>query len=137
MGADSLNKAETRNRKRRQKEEYKASLNKKLKVKDAKNFDPKVIIKSDGGASGHRVKHLPFPFHSVPEFEAGILANPIGRTFVPETAFRVLTREKVSTKLGTIIPPMSQENVRARKTKGKQRPDKKTPEKNGNPGDKK
>lgn len=112
-----MNKSEVRNRKRKRIEELKGKLNKKVKVLDPKSHDPKVIINPDTGASGHRVKQVPFPFRSVPEFEAGILANPIGRTFVPETAFRVLTREKVSTKMGTIIPPMAEENIRARKTK--------------------
>lgn len=125
VGSDTLNKAEVRDRKRKRREELKSKMSKKLKVVD-KEHDPKVIVNPDTGASGHRVKQVPFPFISVPEFEAGILAHPIGRTFVPETAFRVLTREKVSTKMGTMIPPLAEENIRVRKTKagptaGKQR----------------
>ncbi|XP_055372474.1 U3 small nucleolar RNA-associated protein 14 homolog B [Condylostylus longicornis] len=55
----------------------------------------------------HLVSDLPFPFTSVKDYEASIRA-PIGRTFVPETAFRVLTRPSVETKMGHIIQPMNE-----------------------------
>ncbi|GAB0087849.1 hypothetical protein DMENIID0001_022030 [Sergentomyia squamirostris] len=55
----------------------------------------------------HLVRDLPFPFTSVRDFEASIRA-PIGRTFVPETAHRVLTKPALITKMGTIIEPMDE-----------------------------
>lgn len=123
MDADILNKRDRNKRRREWQKEKKEKMekSKKLKSTNASDYDAKVIINSEAsaGASGHRVKQIPFPFKSVPEFEAGILAHPIGRTFVPETAFRVLTREKVSTKMGTMIPPMAEDNIRKRKKKEK------------------
>lgn len=119
VDADTVNKQEDRRKRLKRKQEFKDKLNKKIKPLESKPFDPKVVINSDPAAGGHRVKQIPFPFTSVPEFEAGMLANPIGRTFVPETAFRVLTKEKVATKKGTMIPPMAEDNIRNRR-KGKE-----------------
>ncbi|XP_057665525.1 U3 small nucleolar RNA-associated protein 14 homolog A [Diorhabda carinulata] len=52
------------------------------------------------------VSEIPFPFKSVKDYEASIRA-PIGRTFVPETAFRKLIEPSVVTKMGTIIEPIN------------------------------
>ncbi|CAD7081999.1 unnamed protein product [Hermetia illucens] len=69
-----------------------------------------VVINEDGNKKlkQHLVSDLPFPFKSVQEYEASIRA-PIGRSFVPETAFRMLTRPATVTKLGTVIEPMNDE----------------------------
>ncbi|XP_055692785.1 U3 small nucleolar RNA-associated protein 14 homolog A isoform X2 [Lutzomyia longipalpis] len=58
-------------------------------------------------AKEHLVRDLPYPFTSVRDFEASIRA-PVGRTFVPETAHRVLTKPNLVTKMGTIIEPMDE-----------------------------
>nr|XP_022900415.1 U3 small nucleolar RNA-associated protein 14 homolog A [Onthophagus taurus] len=63
----------------------------------------------------HMVSDVPFPFKSANEYEATIKA-PVGNTFVPETAFRRLTKPGVTTKLGTVIEPVD-ENVLMRKMK--------------------
>lgn len=69
-----------------------------------------VYINEDGDKKlkEHQVSNLPFPFQSVQDYEASIRA-PIGRTFVPETAFKILTRPSIITKLGAIIDPMDDE----------------------------
>ncbi|BFF96416.1 U3 small nucleolar RNA-associated protein 14 homolog A [Drosophila madeirensis] len=48
-------------------------------------------------ARQHMVSSVPFPFRSLADYEASIRA-PIGRNFVPETAFRMLTRPSVITQ---------------------------------------
>ncbi|XP_030372780.1 U3 small nucleolar RNA-associated protein 14 homolog A [Scaptodrosophila lebanonensis] len=55
----------------------------------------------------HKVSNIPFPFKSLADYEASIRA-PIGRNFVPETAFRMLTRPAVITRKGAIIEPMNE-----------------------------
>jgi U3 small nucleolar RNA-associated protein 14 len=62
---------------------------------------------------------LPFPFTSVKDFEASIRA-PIGNTWIPETAYRKLTKPSVITKLGTIIKPMDEDMLvnKEKKVKG-------------------
>ncbi|KAF7284779.1 hypothetical protein GWI33_021646 [Rhynchophorus ferrugineus] len=54
----------------------------------------------------HQVTEIPFPFKSVIDYEASIRA-PIGKTFVPELAFRKFTRPAVQTRMGTIIEPVT------------------------------
>ncbi|KAJ3646511.1 hypothetical protein Zmor_024096 [Zophobas morio] len=54
------------------------------------------------------VSEVPFPFKTVKDFEASIRA-PIGNTFMPETAYKKLIKLAVTTKMGTIIEPMSKE----------------------------
>ncbi|RZC42217.1 U3 small nucleolar RNA-associated protein 14 A, partial [Asbolus verrucosus] len=56
----------------------------------------------------HMVSEVPFPFKTVKDFEASIRA-PISNTFVPETAYRKLIKPAVTTKMGTIIEPMSKD----------------------------
>lgn len=56
----------------------------------------------------HQVSHLPFPFTSVKDYEASIRA-PIGRDFVPALAHQLLTKPAITTKLGAIIEPMTNE----------------------------
>ncbi|XP_044759823.1 U3 small nucleolar RNA-associated protein 14 homolog A [Coccinella septempunctata] len=74
---------------------------------DNKGF---LIINEDADkkVKEHMVDELPFPFQRVQDFEESIRA-PIGRTFVPETAFRRLTKPAVKTKIGTIIEPMDKD----------------------------
>ncbi|XP_055703979.1 U3 small nucleolar RNA-associated protein 14 homolog A [Phlebotomus papatasi] len=80
---------------------------KNLPRKDSKKDS--VIINEilSGKTKEHLVRDLPFPFTSVKDYEASIRA-PVGRTFVPETAHRVLTKPSLVTKMGTIIEPMDE-----------------------------
>lgn len=73
-------------------------------IKEFKN--PKLTI--------HKVTDVPFPFESVKEYEASIRA-PIGNTFVPEKAHKMLIRPAVITKAGTVIEPMDEEELIERK----------------------
>jgi len=52
----------------------------------------------------HLVSEVPFPFKTVKDYEASIRA-PIGRSFVPELAYRRYIKPAVSTKIGAIIEP--------------------------------
>ncbi|EFA08495.1 U3 small nucleolar RNA-associated protein 14 homolog A [Tribolium castaneum] len=56
----------------------------------------------------HMVSEVPFPFKTVKDFEASMRA-PISNTFVPETAYRRLIKPAVTTKMGTIIEPISKD----------------------------
>lgn len=58
----------------------------------------------------HLVSQLPFPFHTVSDYESSIRA-PISRSFVPETAHRALTKPSVTTRLGKIIEPMDEHTL--------------------------
>ncbi|KAG1714294.1 U3 small nucleolar RNA-associated protein 14 A [Nymphon striatum] len=66
-----------------------------------------VIINENGDRSvaTHQVSELPYQFTSVEQFQNNILM-PVGKTWNPETAFKLLTKPKVVTKLGAIIAPM-------------------------------
>ncbi|KAH8303624.1 hypothetical protein KR018_008786 [Drosophila ironensis] len=61
-------------------------------------------------ARSHLVSSVPFPFRSLADYEASIRA-PIGRSFVPETAFRMLTRPAVITRKGQVIDPMDESEL--------------------------
>ncbi|TDG42822.1 hypothetical protein AWZ03_010731 [Drosophila navojoa] len=65
---------------------------------------------SNKQARGHRVSSIPFPFKSLADYEASI-RTPIGRDFVPETAFRMLTRPAVITRKGQVIEPMDESEL--------------------------
>lgn len=56
----------------------------------------------------HLIKQVPFPFKSIKDFEAS-MRMPIGREFIPASAYNKLTEQKIVTKAGTIIEPMSEE----------------------------
>lgn len=58
----------------------------------------------------HLVSDVPFPFTSLKDYEASIRA-PIGRNFVTETAFRLLTRPSVITQKGKVIEPMDESEL--------------------------
>lgn len=77
-----------------------------------------IIIKEykDPKLSAHKVKEVPFPFTSVKEYEASIRA-PLGNTFIPERAHKLLIRPSVITKAGTIIEPMDEDELLVRKNK--------------------
>lgn len=72
----------------------------------------RVIINEIGNQSmkTHMVSQLPFPFTSVKDYESSIRA-PIGTTFVPETAHRLLTKPAIKTKIGKIIEPMDKTSL--------------------------
>ncbi|EDW41598.1 GM25544 [Drosophila sechellia] len=61
-------------------------------------------------ARQHMVSSIPFPFRSLADYEASIRA-PVGRNFVPETAFRMLTRPAVITRKGQVIEPMTESEL--------------------------
>ncbi|XP_034482606.1 U3 small nucleolar RNA-associated protein 14 homolog A [Drosophila innubila] len=61
-------------------------------------------------ARSHMVSTIPFPFKSLADYEASIRA-PIGRNFVPETAFRMMTRPAVITRKGQVIEPMAESEL--------------------------
>ncbi|EDW18229.1 U3 small nucleolar RNA-associated protein 14 homolog A [Drosophila mojavensis] len=65
---------------------------------------------SNKQARAHRVSSIPFPFKSLADYEASI-RTPIGREFVPETAFRMLTRPAVITRKGQVIEPMDESEL--------------------------
>uniref|UniRef100_A0A1I8PSK9 U3 small nucleolar RNA-associated protein 14 homolog A n=1 Tax=Stomoxys calcitrans TaxID=35570 RepID=A0A1I8PSK9_STOCA len=58
----------------------------------------------------HLVSDIPFPFTSLKDYEASIRA-PIGRNYVTETAFRMLTRPSVITQKGKVIEPMDESEL--------------------------
>uniref|UniRef100_A0A3P8VGC0 UTP14C small subunit processome component n=1 Tax=Cynoglossus semilaevis TaxID=244447 RepID=A0A3P8VGC0_CYNSE len=78
---------------------------------------PSVIIsdKRNSSITLHQVESLPFPFTNPSQFESTIGA-PVGRTWNSEQVVRKVTKPKVVTRLGTIIEPMTQEEL----MKGKQ-----------------
>lgn len=56
----------------------------------------------------HLISSVPFPFTTVKDFEAS-MRLPVGKDFIPESAFRKLTAPAVVTKAGTIIEPMTED----------------------------
>lgn len=93
---------------KRKRKRFIIRMPKKVKRRDENKGN--VIIYEGGNKDikNHLVSDLPFPFKSVKDFEASI-RQPLGNTFVPETAFRKLTLPAVKTKLGTIIEPLSED----------------------------
>ncbi|XP_019727914.1 U3 small nucleolar RNA-associated protein 14 homolog A [Hippocampus comes] len=73
---------------------------------------PGVILseKRNSSLSLHQVNTLPFPFTSHTQFES-TLRSPLGRTWNTERAVKKLTKPKVITQLGTIIEPMTREEL--------------------------
>lgn len=61
-------------------------------------------------ARSHMVSSIPFPFKSLADYESSIRA-PVGRNFVPETAFRMMTRPAVITRKGQVIEPMDESEL--------------------------
>lgn len=63
-----------------------------------------------------QVSELPYQFKTVKDFEASVRA-PVGRTFVPEAMHKKLTAPAVTTKMGTVIEPMTETELLAVKKK--------------------
>lgn len=61
------------------------------------------------------VSEIPFPFKTVKDYEAAIRA-PIGNTFVPERAFKKFIEPNVTTKMGTIIEPITRSILMGKKS---------------------
>lgn len=53
---------------------------------------------------------MPYPFKSVKDFEASVRA-PVGRLFVPEGAHKKLIAPGTVTKIGTVIEPMTEDEL--------------------------
>ncbi|KAK3879711.1 hypothetical protein Pcinc_015745 [Petrolisthes cinctipes] len=77
------------------------------------------------------VSDLPYPFKSVKDFEASVRA-PVGRMFIPEAAHHRMTQPALTTKMGTVIEPMTEDELLKRK-KGRVADEKK--DKRGGGGD--
>lgn len=77
-----------------------------------------IIIREykDPKLASHKVKEVPFPFQSVKDFEASIRA-PLGNTFIPEKAHKLLIKPSVITKAGAIIEPMDEDELLLKKNK--------------------
>ncbi|KAK4326679.1 hypothetical protein Pmani_002837 [Petrolisthes manimaculis] len=60
------------------------------------------------------VSDLPYPFKSVKDFEASVRA-PVGRMFIPEAAHQRMTQPALTTKMGTVIEPMTEDELLKRK----------------------
>lgn len=56
------------------------------------------------------VSELPYPFSRVQDFEASVRA-PVGRMFVPEKQHQKLTMPPIVTKMGSVIEPMTEEEL--------------------------
>lgn len=96
----------------------KATKNKRFLLKFPKEIPrrddnkDRVILYEDSNEKikSHLVSDLPFPFTSVSDFEASIRA-PIGNEFVTQIAHKALTKPPITTKLGTVIEPMDENNL--------------------------
>uniref|UniRef100_A0A3P9H6F8 UTP14C small subunit processome component n=1 Tax=Oryzias latipes TaxID=8090 RepID=A0A3P9H6F8_ORYLA len=77
---------------------------------------PGVIISEqrNGSLSAHQVSALPFPFENHAQFESAV-RTPLGRTWNTERTVKKLTMPKVLTQLGTIIQPMTEEELARKK----------------------
>lgn len=64
------------------------------------------------------MKMIPFPFKTSEAFAANI-RSPVGRDWIPETAHRKLIQKPIQTKLGSIIEPMSENEIINTKRKPK------------------
>ncbi|XP_065359309.1 U3 small nucleolar RNA-associated protein 14 homolog C [Calliphora vicina] len=86
----------------------------KLAPKEKRRDDNKdgVYINEEASKQlrNHLVSDIPFPFTSLKDYEASIRA-PLGRNFVTETAFRLMTRPEVITQKGKIIEPMDESEL--------------------------
>ncbi|KAM9063934.1 U3 small nucleolar RNA-associated protein 14 homolog A [Sarcophilus harrisii] len=75
---------------------------------------PNVVIteKRNVHAAAHQVNVLPFPFTHPNEFEQTI-KTPVGTTWNTQRAFQKLTAPQVVTKLGHIIEPIKENDVKS------------------------
>lgn len=99
-------------------EEQATKRNKRLILKlappEKRRDENKNNVYINENASKHLRNHLtsdvPFPFTSLKDYENSIRA-PVGRNFVTETSFRLLTRPAVITRKGQIIEPMDRSEL--------------------------
>lgn len=102
---------EAKRRKRREAKEKRQRKRLERIARKEPLFKSNVIInpKANNCISTFKVKSVPYPFVSVKDYEGAVLAQPLGRTFVPESSFRTLNAPRIVTKMGSIIKPMSEE----------------------------
>ncbi|XP_071801672.1 U3 small nucleolar RNA-associated protein 14 homolog A-like [Asterias amurensis] len=74
--------------------------------------------KRDKKVAVHQVNQLPFPFNSPEQFQSSVRA-PIGSTWNTPSTVKQLTAPKVTTKVGTVIQPITA--VETFKKKGKRK----------------
>jgi len=80
------------------------------KRRDENNKILIINTEKDEKMRSHQVSSIPFPFTSVSDYEASIRA-PIGSTFIPRTAHLKMIKPRVVTKAGTVIEPMTREQL--------------------------
>lgn len=82
------------------------------KEKTIKNRKSRVIVSKvvNEKLQKHLISQVPFPFKSIQDFEAS-MRMPIGRDFIPASAYEKLTIPKIVTKSGKVIEPMSEESL--------------------------
>uniref|UniRef100_UPI00358E3FD9 U3 small nucleolar RNA-associated protein 14 homolog A-like n=1 Tax=Myxine glutinosa TaxID=7769 RepID=UPI00358E3FD9 len=73
---------------------------------------PHVILseKRNAALAQHQVAEIPYPFNTAADFEQS-LRGPLGTTWIPSQAARLLTQPRVHTQMGAIIKPMSAEEI--------------------------
>lgn len=70
-----------------------------------------IISEKRNAAVGlHQVNSLPFPFENHTQFESTI-RTPLGRTWNTERTVKKITKPRVVTRLGAIIPPIAREEL--------------------------
>lgn len=81
-----------------------------------------LIINESGNdkIKSHLVSEVPFPFKTVKDFEASVRA-PVGNTFIPETAYRKMIKPPLTTKMGAIIEPITEDILLHREKKMQQK----------------
>ncbi|CAG9792307.1 unnamed protein product [Diatraea saccharalis] len=88
----------------------------KMPRRDENKGDVIITEYKDPKLASHKVTDVPFPFTGVKEYEASIRA-PMGNTFIPEKAHKILIRPNVITKAGTIIEPMDEDELLVKKNR--------------------
>lgn len=75
------------------------------------NLTGVIISEKRNAAVGlHQVNSLPFPFENHSQFESTI-RTPLGRTWNTERTVKKITKPRVVTRLGAIIPPIAREEL--------------------------
>lgn len=75
------------------------------------NLTGVIISEKRNAAVGlHQVNSLPFPFVNHTQFESTI-RTPLGRTWNTERTVKKITKPRVVTQLGAIIPPIAREEL--------------------------
>ncbi|CAG5134199.1 unnamed protein product, partial [Candidula unifasciata] len=91
--------------------DYKSSRQNQKQKQKEKIKQPNVWLNPDRDAAMRKLqpKTVPFPYTSVQQYEASV-RQPVSRGFVRETAFKLLTKPEVVTKLGHIIKPLDKDD---------------------------